>query len=124
MGAATKAPTPLPIKPLVGVFLMNLVLGFQINVIWPFLPFMVDWLRGTKEDSALCKSSRRKQCQVNPPLLTTHMGLCCRMACVCCRRGHPHLQLLLDAVHQQLRLGLARHEAGHAALPHARARGR
>ena len=57
MGSAKAAPpkaaTPLPIKPLVGVFLMNLVLGFQINVIWPFLPFMVDFLRGTKEDSAL-----------------------------------------------------------------------
>ncbi len=44
--------TPLPIKELVGVFLLNLVLGFQINVIWPFLPFMVDWLRGTSQDSA------------------------------------------------------------------------
>jgi len=50
--ADTDAVTPLPIKELVGVFLLNLVLGFQINVIWPFLPFMVDWLRGTSQDSA------------------------------------------------------------------------
>ncbi len=46
------AVTPLPVKELVGVFLLNLVLGFQINVIWPFLPFMVDWLRRTSQDSA------------------------------------------------------------------------
>jgi MFS family permease len=55
MGAGSQAGgavTPLPVRPLVGIFLMNLVLGFQINVIWPFLPFMVDWLRGTSQDSA------------------------------------------------------------------------
>ena len=50
--ADVDAVTPLPVKQLVGVFLLNLVLGFQINVVWPFLPFMVDWLRGTSRDSA------------------------------------------------------------------------
>lgn len=50
--ADVDAVTPLPVKQLVGVFLLNLVLGFQINVIWPFLPFMVDWLRGTSYESA------------------------------------------------------------------------
>jgi hypothetical protein len=32
---------PAPPPSRCGVFLMNLVLGFQINVVWPFLPFMV-----------------------------------------------------------------------------------
>ena len=56
MGASPKPsapPTPLPKLKLFAVFVLNLVLGFQINVIWPFLPFMVDWLRGTEVDSAL-----------------------------------------------------------------------
>jgi hypothetical protein len=56
MGASPKAgapPTPLPKWKLLGVFLINLTLGFQINVVWPFLPFMVDRVRHTKDESAL-----------------------------------------------------------------------
>ena len=57
MGASPKAraagsPTPLPFLPLLSSMLVMMTVSFQINVIWPFLPFMVDWLRGTSQDSA------------------------------------------------------------------------
>ena len=39
--------TPLPKKPLMAVVLINMTAGFQMNIIFPFVPFMVEELRGT-----------------------------------------------------------------------------
>jgi hypothetical protein len=56
MGASPKAraagsPTPLPFLPLLSSMLVMMTVSFQINVIWPFLPFMVDHIRGTEENA-------------------------------------------------------------------------
>ena len=40
--AAEEAVTPLPTIQLVSCMLVMMTVSFQINVIWPFLPFMVD----------------------------------------------------------------------------------
>ena len=49
--AVARPPTPLPRWQLVACTLVMLTVSFQLNVIWPFLPFMVDHIRGTEEDS-------------------------------------------------------------------------
>ena len=45
-----KTPAPLPKAKLFGCMLVMLTVSFQINVIWPFLPFMVDHVRGVQPD--------------------------------------------------------------------------
>ena len=45
--APTAKPTPLPKKPMLGILLLNSTPPFQINMIFPFIPWMVDDLRGT-----------------------------------------------------------------------------
>ena len=47
------APTPLPKKAMVAVVLLNMTAGFQWNIIFPFIPFMVEELRGTAQDTGL-----------------------------------------------------------------------
>ena len=44
-------PTPLPPYQLLSCMLVMMTVAFQINVIWPFLPFMVDTIRGTDENA-------------------------------------------------------------------------
>lgn len=43
--------TPLPRLQLLACMLVMMTVSFQINVIWPFLPFMVDHIRGTDENA-------------------------------------------------------------------------
>ena len=43
--------TPLPRLQLLACMLVMMTVSFQINVIWPFLPFMVDHVRGTDENA-------------------------------------------------------------------------
>ena len=43
--------TPLPWKPLSAVVLINMTAGFQMNIIFPFVPFMVEELRQTTVDT-------------------------------------------------------------------------
>ena len=51
----TKGPavarTPLPRGPLAAVVLINMTAGFQMNIIFPFVPFMVEELRQTTVDT-------------------------------------------------------------------------
>ena len=47
MAPTAKKPTPLPKKPMLGILLLNSTPPFQINMIFPFIPWMVDDLRGT-----------------------------------------------------------------------------
>ena len=49
--ATAAEPTPLPGMQLVSCMLVMMTVSFQINVIWPFLPFMVDHVRGTEENA-------------------------------------------------------------------------
>ena len=49
--ASAAEPTPLPGMQLVSCMLVMMTVSFQINVIWPFLPFMVDHVRGTEENA-------------------------------------------------------------------------
>ena len=37
--------------------LVMMTVAFQINVIWPFLPFMVDTIRGTGENAGFGESA-------------------------------------------------------------------
>ena len=50
-GCSRMAPaeTPLPWRPMLGILVLNSTPPFQINMIFPFLPWMVDDLRGTAE---------------------------------------------------------------------------
>ena len=53
--ADDEAVTPLPMIQLVSCMLVMMTVSFQINVIWPFLPFMVDHIRmvdGVVQDNA------------------------------------------------------------------------
>jgi MFS family permease len=53
-GAADKPAverTPLPRGPLAAVILINMTAGFQMNIIFPFVPFMVEELRQTTVDT-------------------------------------------------------------------------
>ncbi len=43
--------TPLPRGPLAAVVLVNMTAGFQMNIIFPFVPFMVEELRQTTVDT-------------------------------------------------------------------------
>lgn len=45
--------TPLPKKAMVAVVLLNMTAGFQWNIIFPFIPFMVEELRETTEGTGL-----------------------------------------------------------------------
>ena len=43
--------TPLPKGPLAACILINMTAGFQMNIIFPFVPFMVEELRQTTVDT-------------------------------------------------------------------------
>jgi MFS family permease len=43
--------TPLPKKKITALVICSMTWGFQMNIIFPFMPFMVDWMRGTSVDS-------------------------------------------------------------------------
>ena len=38
--------TPLPKRQMAALILTNMTAGFQMNIIFPFVPFMVEELRG------------------------------------------------------------------------------
>ena len=48
-GGPAAAPTPLPTRQLVALVVINTATSFQVNLIWPFIPFQVEQLRGTSE---------------------------------------------------------------------------
>jgi MFS family permease len=52
-GTPSKARTPLPKRQLAALVLTNMTAGFQMNVIFPFVPFMVEELRGTDVENGL-----------------------------------------------------------------------
>jgi MFS family permease len=45
--------TPLPKKKIFALVICSMTWGFQMNIIFPFMPFMVDWMRGTTVDSGM-----------------------------------------------------------------------
>jgi hypothetical protein len=48
MPPAKKAATPLPVRPMMGILILNSTPSFQINMIFPFIPWMVEDLRGVQ----------------------------------------------------------------------------
>ena len=48
--------TPLPKKKILALVICSMTWGFQMNIIFPFMPFMVPWMRGTEEDNGFCES--------------------------------------------------------------------
>ena len=52
MGSAATA-TPLPYRALTAIFLCNITAMFQFGILYPFIPFMVEELRGTTLDMGL-----------------------------------------------------------------------
>ena len=43
--------TPLPKRKILALVICSMTWGFQMNIIFPFMPFMVPWMRGTEEDN-------------------------------------------------------------------------
>lgn len=48
-GSNKQRPTPLPVLPMFAIISLNSTPSFQINMIFPFIPWMVEDLRSTRE---------------------------------------------------------------------------